>query len=162
MMLLLLAVAIGTIPVAWETWWWLGFQRRLWQQEQTRRQDFLMLMDVMRWTDRVGWILATTGESAELDGVRPLPRPTLRHMGARGSDWAFRLWMWLMCVGLCWGFFTLMLAKPLPPLQKPSVVFGTSVAEGHVMCAQTYARWPEEIPACCRRVTGVPCSVPER
>jgi hypothetical protein len=162
MMLLLLAIAVGTVPVAWETWWWLGFHRRQWQKEQTRRQNVLMQVDVVRWTDYIAWTLATRGESAELDGVRPLPRPTLWHMGDRASDWAFRLLMWLGCVGLCWIFLTFMLAGPLPPLQKPSVVLGMSVAEGHAMCAQIYAWWPEEIPACCLRQTGVPCSIPGR
>jgi hypothetical protein len=154
---LLLAVALGTLPIAWETWQWFAFQRRLWQQEQTRRQDILMRVDVVQWTDAVGWALATTGESAELDRVRPLPRPTLWHRGTPGSDWAFRLWMWLACVLLCWMFFALLLSVPPRPWQERPGGRGTAVAEGHAMCAQTYARWPEEIPACCRRLTGVPC-----
>jgi hypothetical protein len=133
-----------------------------WQQERARRQERLMRMDIVRWTDHVAWALATTGESAELDRVRPLPKPTLLHMGGPALPWVFVLAMWLACVLYGWLCFAVMLSVPLHPWQQLPVVRGTSVAEGHALCAQTWARLPEEIPACCRRLTGVPCPVSER
>lgn len=159
---LLLAVALSTPVCACMLWRWLVLRRRDWQQEQARRQETLMRVDVVQWTDHVAWALATTGKSAELDRVRPLPKPTLWHMGGPAIPWVFVLAMWLACVLYGWLCFAMVLSVLLHPWQKPSGVFGTSVAEGHAICARRWARFPEEIPACCRLLTGVPCPVPEQ
>jgi hypothetical protein len=155
---LLLAVALSTPAFAGMFWRWLVLQRRHWQREQARRQDILMGVDVERWTDYVAWSLATIGKSVELDRVRSLPKPTLRHLEeSGGASWLFVVAMWLASTLCCWVFFALVLSMPLHPWQVAPVVPGSSVAEQHAVCAQTWAALPDEIPQCCRRLSGAAC-----
>jgi hypothetical protein len=154
---LLLAVVVSTSVFVCMLWRWLVLKRRDWQLEQARRQDILVGVDVERWTDYVGWTLATTGDSVELDRVRPLPKPTLLHMGKPGVPWGYVLTMWLTSTLSFWMFFTLMTSMLLPPRQVSPVVPGLSVTEQHAVCAQTWTALPQEIAACCQRLSGVPC-----
>jgi hypothetical protein len=155
---LLLAVTLSTPVFAGMYWRWLVLQRRHWQREQARRQDILMGVDVERWTDYVAWSLATIGKSVELDHVRPLPKPTLRHLEeSGGASWLFVVAMWLASTLCCWLLFSSVLSMPLHPWQGPPVIRVLSVAEWQVVCAQTWAALPEEIPQCCQRLSGVPC-----
>ena len=112
---LLLAMALSTPVFAGMLWRWLVVRRREWQREQARRQDLLMREDVECWTDRVAWSLAMTGQSFELDRVRPLPKPTLRHTGELGYPWLFVLRIWFASVLLCWGVFTVMIPERRRP-----------------------------------------------
>jgi hypothetical protein len=161
MMHILLAVVLGTLLALVPFWRSLVGQRRDWQREQARRQDRLMREDVESWSNRVAWSLATTGKSYELDLVRPLPRPTFLHRGAPGVSWLFALSMWGTFVLICWMVLGLVVPAWQLPLPGERVV-SKSVAEWQALCAETWARLPEEIPACCRRLTGVPCPVPGR
>lgn len=157
MMPLLLAVVVSTLVFAGMLWRWLVRERRYWQQEQVRRQDHLMRQDVDRWTDYVAWTLAITGESVELDRVRPLPKPTLRHRGAYAVPWFLVAMMWLISVMAVWMLFTMVVPMLLHPWQPRPVAQVKSVAEQHMVCAQTWAALPREIAQCCRRLSGVPC-----
>lgn len=85
MKLIVLAVVLGTLPIAFMLWRELARERLIWQREQDRRQERLMREDIVDWTDRVARALATTGESWELDRVRPLPKPTLWYRGSTRS-----------------------------------------------------------------------------
>ena len=153
---MLLAVVLGTLLAVVPFWRSLVQQRRAWQREQTRRQDRLLREDVESWSTRVAWVLATRGESAELDLVRPLPRPTFLHRGALGGSWLFALAMWGACVLMGWMILGLVVPEWQLPLPGERVV-SKSVAELQALCAETWHALPTEIPACCRRLTGVPC-----
>src|SRR5215475_7406794 len=137
MMHLLLAVALGTLLAACPVVQAFVRGRRVWQREQARRQDRLMREDVERWTDRVAWALATTGESWELDSVRPLPKPTFLHRGALGVPWLFMLWMWLGFMVLCWMLLAVAIFGLPQPSQVPSAVPLRSTAEWQAFCAET-------------------------
>jgi Flp pilus assembly protein TadB len=158
MVYILLVMALGTLPVSVMVWRDLVRERRAWEQEQSRRQDRLMREDVERWTDRVAWALATTGESYELGRVRPLPKPTLRHRGPYTAPWFLIAAMWFASVAVAWMLITLIVAILLyPPWRELPGAQDTSVAEWHAMCAKTWAALPDEIPQCCQRFSGVPC-----
>jgi hypothetical protein len=55
MMRILLALALGTLPMTVLVWRELVRERRDWQREQTWRQDRLMRVDVQACTDGVAW-----------------------------------------------------------------------------------------------------------
>jgi hypothetical protein len=105
---ILLAVVLGTLPIAWMLWREWVEERHNWQREQDRRQDMLMRVDVEVWTDRVGSSLARTGKSLELDRVRPLPKPTLWHRGAFALSWLTVVAIWLVSVMVCYTLMTLL------------------------------------------------------
>ena len=154
---ILLALVLGTLPITLLVWRELVRERRYWQQEQARRQDHLMRQDVERWTDYVAWTLAITGESVELDRVRPLPKPTLRHRGAYAAPWFLVAMMWLVSVMAVWMLCTMVVLMLLYRGQLRPVAQAKSVAEWQTVCAKTWAALPDEIPECCRRLSGVPC-----
>ena len=156
MLHLLLAVVLGTLLALLPFWRSLVQQRRDWEREQARRQDRLMREDVERWSDRVAWVLATRGESAELDLVRPLPRPTFLHRGALGVPWLCALALWVAGVLLGWMVLGLVVPAWQLPLPGERVV-SKSTAELQAVCAATWHAVPTEIPACCQRLTGKPC-----
>ena len=107
-----------------------------------------MRQDVERWTDYVAWTLAKLPGNLSNSTVSvPCPSRPCDTGGHTQSPWFLVAMLWLVSVMAVWMLCTGVVPMLLHPWQPRPVAQAKSVAEWHTLCAETWARLPEEIPA---------------